>query len=225
MAGNQSKYGLSLPFHKTNVSKQTSYTYHTVNGDITLTPISDGRLRVTSSCDEAGVTSYVIDADGVTIDLLQDLHRADNREVEANLRHAHASMTAREKEDIEAWRNDPGHPERRQQHLFPEDYQRWNHSLDSLSEDECGTAAIDRDPAMLRAWETTQPEEDDDRECLRAFVSTLPERQQQVYRLHIVEERTLQEAAEIMGVTHQRASAVMKQLKRNLESHFRKKVF
>ena len=51
MAGNRSKYGLSLPFHKTNVSKQTSYTYHTVNGDITLTPISDGRLRVTSSCD------------------------------------------------------------------------------------------------------------------------------------------------------------------------------
>lgn len=221
MTGNRSKYGLSLPFHKTNVSKQTSYTYHTVNGDITLTPISDGRLRVTSSCDEAGVTSYVIDADGVTVDLLQDLHRADNREVEANLRHAHASMTAREKEDIEAWRNDPGHPERRQQHLFPEDYQRWNHSLDSLSEDESGTAAIDRDPAMLRAWEATQ-QEDNERDSVRDFVSTLSERQQQVYRLHILEERTLQEAADIMGVTHQRASAILKQLMKNLVVHFKK---
>ncbi len=221
MAGNQSKYGLSLPFHKTNVSRQTSYTYHTVNGDITLTPTPDGRLRVTSSCDEAGVTSYVIDADGVTLDLLQDLHRADNREVEANLRHAHASMTAREKEDIVAWRNNPDHPERRQEHLFPEEYQRWNHSLDSMSENECGTAAIDRDPAMLRAWEETQ-QEDDERDSVRDFVSTLSERQQQVYRLHILEERTLQEAADIMGVTHQRASAILKQLMRNLVTHFKK---
>ncbi len=221
MAGNRSKYGLSLPFHKTNVSKQTSYTYHTVNGDITLTPTPDGRLRVTNNCDEAGVTSYVIDADGVTLDLLQDLHRADNREVEANLRHAHASMTAREKEDIAAWRNSPDHPERRQEHLFPEEYQRWNHSLDSMSEDECGTAAIDRDPAMLRAWEETQ-QEDDERDSVRDFVSTLSERQQQVYRLHILEERTLQEAADIMGVTHQRASAILKQLMRNLVAHFKK---
>ena len=225
MTVNQSKPGIRLPLHKTKVTGQTSYTYHMASGDITLTPTADGRLCVTTTCEEANVTSCVIDAEGVTLDLLQDLRRADNREVENNLRHARAFMTDQERQDIEDWRSDPEHPERRRQRLFPDNCRRWNLSLDSLSEDEDGTSAEARDPALLRAWENVQPEEDDDRECLRAFVSTLPVRQQQVYRLHIVEERTLQEAAEIMGVTHQRASAVMKQLKRNLESHFRKKVF
>ena len=222
MKVNQSKSGLQFSYRKTNVSRQTSYTYHTVSGDITLTPTDDGRLRITNTCDEAGVTSYVIDANGVTLDLLQDLHRADNREVENNLHQAHAYMTHQEKLDIEAWRNDPEHPERRQLHLFPENCNRWNLPLDSLAYEEDGTSAADRDPAMLRAWESAQPEEDDNRDCLRAYVATLPERQQQVYRLHILEERTLQQAAEMMGVTHQRASAVLKQLKRNLEMHFKK---
>ena len=225
MTVNQSKPGIQLPLHKITVSGQTSYTYHTASGDFTLTPMADGRLCVTSTCEEAGVTSWVIDADGVTLDLLQDLHRADNREVENNLRHAHAYMTERERQDIEAWRDDSEHPERRRLYLFPENYHRWNLSLDAMSWDATGTSPEDRDPAMLRAWENAQPEEDEARECLRAYVSTLPERQQQIYQLHIVEERTLQEAAEIMGISHQRASAVMKQLKRNLESHFQKKVF
>ena len=225
MTVNQRKQGIRLPLRKNTVSGQTSYTYHTASGDITLTRTADGRLCVTNTCEEAGVTSYVIDADGVTLDLLQDLHRADNREVENNLRHARAFMTEREKQDIEAWRSDPAYPERQRMHLFPENYQRWNQPIDTMSEDVDGTSAADRDSAMLRAWENAQPEEDKAREYLRAFVSTLPERQQQIYQLHILEERTLQEAAEIMGVTHQRASAVLKQLKRNLETHFRKKVF
>ena len=222
MTDNQRKHGLSIPFRKANVSGQTNYTYHTVSGDITLTPTTDGKLCITSTCDDTDVHSYTVDADGVTLELLQDLRRADNREVENNLRHARIPMSQRMRQDIETWRDDPEHPERRTEQLFPEGFQRWNLALDTFSGEEDGTAAMDRDPAFLRAWEMTQPEEDEERDCLRAYVTTLPMRQQQIYQLHILEERTLQEAADIIGVTHQRASAILKQLVKNLKSEFQK---
>lgn len=212
--------GIRLPYRKKTVSRQTSYVYHTATGNITLTPLQGGRVEVTNTCTEADFSTFVIEADGLTLDMLQELHRADNREVENNLREAHTPMTAREKERIAAWRSDPAYPERRRGNQFPDNCQRWHVSLDSLSEDEDGTDAPDRDPIMLRAWESAQPEEDDTRDRVREFVSTLSLRQQQIYQLHIMEERTLREAAGIMGITHQRASAILKQLKRNLLSRF-----
>ena len=122
MTVNQRKPGVRLPLHKRTVSGQTSYTYHTASGDITLTPTPDGKLHVTNTCEEAGITSYVIDAEGVTLDLLQDLRRADNREVENNLRHARTPMSQRMRQDIKTWRDDPEHPERRAEQLFPEGF-------------------------------------------------------------------------------------------------------
>ena len=216
----QSRPGIRLLLHKTTVSQQTSYIYHSVTGDITLTPLSDGRVEIRHICTEADASVLVIQSDGLTLEMLRELHRADNREVESNLREKRVPMTAVERERIEAWRCDPTHPERRKEKLFPDGYQRWNLSLDSLSDDQDGTDP-DRDAVMYRAWINSQPEEDEERDRVRDYVSTLPLRQRQIYQLHIIEERTLKAAADMMGVTHQRASAILKQLKRNLFSQFR----
>ena len=223
MNNRRSRPGLRLPFHKTNVYQQTSYIFHTVTGDITLTPLPDGRVEVTNTCTEADSRSFVLDADGLTLEMLQELHRADNREVMSNLRHAKAPVSDREQQDIDAWRNDPDHPERLDERQFPDGFLRWNIPLDSRFDGKDGTSAFDRDPVMLQAWENAQPEEDEARDRVREYVGSLPPRQQQVYRLHIIEERTLREAAGIMGITPQRASAILKQLKKNLLSQFHRK--
>ncbi len=222
MPVNHSKSGLPLPFHKVNAGKQTAYIYHTVTGDITITPIEDGKLRVTDETAEGSAHSFILDGDGVTVELLQDLHRMDNSEVQQNYRQARKPMTDKEKEDIDRWRRDPDYPERQREYQFPENYQRWNLSIDSQSDEEEGTNALDRDPVMAAAWYRTHEKQDTQRDLVRDFVGTLSERQQELYRLVYIQGFSINEAAEAMGVTHQRATTLNKQLMANLMKRFQK---
>ena len=222
MPVNHSKSGLPLPFHKVNAGKQTAYIYHTVTGDITITPIEDGKLRVTDETAEGSAHSFILDGDGVTVELLQDLHRMDNSEVQQNYRQARKPMSDKEKEDIDRWRRDPDHPDRLREYQFPENYQRWNLSIDSQSDEEEGTNALDRDPVMGAAWYRTHETQDTQRDLVRDFVGTLSDRQQELYRLVYIQGLSINEAAEAMGVTHQRATALNKQLMANLMKHFQK---
>ena len=222
MPVNHSKSGLPLPFHKVNAGKQTAYIYHTVTGDITITPIEDGKLRVTDETAEGSAHSFILDGDGVTVELLQDLHRMDNSEVQQNYRQARKPMSDKEKEDIDRWRRDPDHPDRLREYQFPENYQRWNLSIDSQSDEEEGTNALDRDPVMVAAWYRTHETQDTQRDLVRDFVGTLSDRQQELYRLVYIQGLSINEAAEAMGVTHQRATALNKQLMANLMKHFQK---
>lgn len=222
MAVNHSKSGLPLPFHKVNAGKQTTYVYHTVTGDIRITPLEEGRLRVVDDSAEGGSHTFVVDGDGVTVKLLRDLHRMDNCEVKQNCRHARKPMTEKEKEDIDRWRRDPDHPERLREYQFPEGYQRWNLPIDSQSDEEDGTNALDRDPAMASAWFAEHDTEDEQRDLVRDHVATLSARQQELYQLVYIQGLSINEAADTMGVTHQRATAVNKQLMANLMKHFKK---
>ena len=222
MTVNHSKSGLPLPFHKVNAGKQTSYVYHTVTGDIRITPNEDGRLRVVDDSAEGGSHTFIVEGDGVTVEFLQGLHRMDNCEVKQNCCHARKPMTEKEKEDIDSWRRDPDHPERLREYQFPEDYQRWNLPIDSQSDEEEGTNALDRDPVMVAAWYRTHETQDTQRDLVRDFVGTLSERQQELYCLVYIQGLSINEAAEAMGVTHQRATSLNKQLMANLMKHFQK---
>ena len=222
MPVNHSKSGLPLPFHKVNAGKQTTYVYHTVTGDIRITPIEGDRLRVVDDSAEGGSHTFIVDGDGVTVEFLRDLHRMDNSEVQQNYRQARKPMTEKEKEDIDRWRRDPDHPERLREYQFPEGYQRWNLPIDSQSDEEDGTNALDRDPAMAAAWYAMRDTQDEQRDLVRDHVATLSARQQELYQLVYIRGLSINAAADAMGVTHQRATTINKQLMANLMKHFQK---
>jgi len=222
MTVNHSKSGLPLPFHKVNACRQTAYVYHTVTGDIRITPIEGGRLRVVDDSADDGAHTFIVEGDGVTVEFLQDLHRMDNSEVQQNYRQARKPMTEKEKADIDRWRRDPDHPERLREYQFPEGYQRWNLPIDSQSDEEDGTNALDRDPVMAAAWHAAHDTEDEQRDIVREHVATLSDRQQELYQLVYIQGLSINEAAEAMGVTHQRATTINKQLMANLMKHFQK---
>ena len=185
---------INVNFRKINVSKQTDYVYHGAMGDIVIRP------------DEKA---------GITIDIIHELHRADNRAVDQNLKQAHRPMTEAERRDIEAWRSDPDHPERTKAD-FPDRYQRWNLSIDGCWEDD-GSNALDSDPVMARACQEVQDNVPPMVKRLRDFIATLTERQQEFYRLVYIEEYTKAEAAKIMGITPQRATTIDHQIRDNIK--------
>ena len=188
----------NFEFRKVSVSKQTNYVYHGVSQDYVIVPDAER---------------------GVTIDFIRDLHRDDNRVVEQNLKQSRKPMTDSERRDIEAWRNDPEHPERTKSD-FPDDYQRWNLPIDGCWNEEDGSNSLDSDPVMERSYREAQHEVPPTVERLREFISTLTERQQELYRLVYIEECPLKEAARVMGITTQRASTIANQVRNNIEKRF-----
>lgn len=190
-------------FHRVNVAQKTSYTYHTADGDITIRPSEET---------------------GVTIELIHMLHREDNRIVDQNIKQARRPMTEAERRDIEAWRNDDEHPERKRGD-FPDKYQRWNLPIDGLRHDDDDDGAdgpLDRDPILREAFTAQVSETPSEVERLRAFIATLSERQRQLYRLVYMDGYSLKEAALAMGITHQRASTIDKQIRNNIQKKFRR---
>ena len=190
-------------FHRVNVAQKTSYTYHTADGDITIRPSEET---------------------GVTIELIHMLHREDNRIVDQNIKQARRPMTEAERRDIEAWRNDDKHPERKRGD-FPDKYQRWNLPIDGMrndDDDESADGPLDRDPVLREAFTAQETETPSEVERLRAFIATLSERQRQLYRLVYMDGYSLKEAALAMGITHQRASTIDKQIRNNIQKKFRR---
>ena len=190
-------------FHRVNVSQKTSYIYHTADGDITIRPSEET---------------------GVTIELIHMLHREDNRVVDQNIKQARRPMTEAERRDIEVWRNDDKHPERKRGD-FPDKYQRWNLPIDGLrndDDDEGADGPLDRDPVLQQAFTAQVSETPSEVERLRTFIATLSERQRQLYRLVYMDGYSLKEAALAMGITHQRASTIDKQIRNNIQKKFRR---
>ncbi len=192
-------------FHRVNVAIKTSYTYHTANGDITIRPSEET---------------------GVTIELIHMLHREDNRIVDQNIKQARRPMTEAERRDIEAWRKAPKDDEPpRAKGDFPDKYQRWNLPIDGLrsdDDDEGADGPLDRDPVLREAFTAQVPETPSEVERLRAFIATLSERQRQLYRLVYMDGYSLKEAALAIGITHQRASTIDKQIRNNIQKKFRR---
>ena len=196
---------INVNFRKVNVSKQTDYVYHGAMGDIVIRP------------DEKA---------GITIDIIHELHRADNRAVDQNLKQARRPMTEAERRDIEAWRKAPKDDEPpRAKGDFPDKYQRWNLPIDGLrsdDDDEGADGPLDRDPVLREAFTAQETETPSEVERLRAFIATRSERQRQLYRLVYMDGYSLKEAALAMGITHQRASTIDKQIRNNIQKKFRR---
>ena len=192
-------------FHRVNVAQKTSYIYHTADGDITIRPSEET---------------------GVTIELIHMLHREDNRIVDQNIKQARRPMTEAERRDIEAWRKAPKDDEPpRAKGDFPDKYQRWNLPIDGLrsdDDDEGADGPLDRDPVLREAFTAQVPETPSEVERLRAFIATLSERQRQLYRLVYMDGYSLKEAALAMGITHQRASTIDKQIRNNIQKKYRR---
>lgn len=191
-------------FHRVNVATKTTYTYHTADGDITIRPSEET---------------------GVTIELIHMLHREDNRIVDQNIKQARRPMTEAERRDIEEWRQAARDDEPpRGKGDFPEKYQRWNLPLDGLrnEDDDDADGPLDRDPVLQKAFTAQMSETPSEVERLRAFIDTLSERQRQLYRLVYMDGCSLKEAALAMGITHQRASTIDKQIRNNIQKNFRR---
>lgn len=188
---------INVNLRKINVKNQTSYTYRSVTGET--------------------FTIYPDEATGVTLEIIHDLCRADNRVVDQNLKQVRRPMTEAERRDIEAWRGDEEHPERTKAD-FPEKYQRWNLPIDGLRhEDDDYDGPLDRDPVLQEAYTNKEPETSSAVSRLREFIATLSERQREFYRLVYVEEYSKAEAAKIMGITPQRATTLDRQIRANIE--------
>ena len=188
---------INVNFRKVNVSRQTDYIYHSVTGNIVIRP------------DEKT---------GVTIEIIRELRRADNREVEQNLKQARKPVTETERRDIEKWRSDPAHPERTTAD-YPDSFQRWNLPIDGCWEDD-GSNALDSTPAMTLTCHDADADVSPVVQRLREFIGTLSERQRRFYQLVYVEEYSKSEAARIMGITPQRATMLDRQIRANIEKRF-----
>ena len=190
---------INVNLKKINVKNQTSYTYRSVTGKT--------------------FTIYPDETTGVTLEIIHDLCRADNRIVDQNLKQARRPMMEAERRDIEAWREEKRENEPpRTKADFPPKYQRWNLPIDGLRrEDDDYDGPLDRDPVLQKAYTSQEPEMSPAVSRLRDFIATLTDRQQEFYRLVYIEEYTKAEAAKIMGITPQRATTIDHQIRDNIE--------
>lgn len=132
--------------------------------------------------------------DGVTEVMIQSLHRMDDNEVTNNVRNGHPKLAAEQKAAKKEWE------EAKLGERYPMD---WNLSLDYIaSEYKDG----DLDKSSVLAGASYDPFEDmnvsDEVLKLRKIVATkMTDRQRQAYELIGLQERTITEAAKIMGVS------------------------
>jgi RNA polymerase sigma factor (sigma-70 family) len=127
--------------------------------------------------------------DGVTEVEIKSLHSMDDAEVYNNLKNIRPQMTEEEKAAKKQWEKE--HPGEKYEVL-------WNASLDYLMADD---APADESRFLASAsYEPFADEEvSDDVQRLRDIVASMSERQKQVYRLVLIEEYSLTDAAKIMG--------------------------
>lgn len=132
--------------------------------------------------------------DGVTEILIHDLHRMDNNEVTNNVRNGHPKLTPEQKAAKKEW--EEAHPGEK----YPMD---WNLSL-NYEFDKCEDGDVSKSSVLAGA--SYDPFEDmnvpDEVLKLREIAATkMTDRQRQAYELIGLEERTITEAAKIMGVS------------------------
>ena len=126
--------------------------------------------------------------------MIQNLHRMDDNEVTNNVRNGHPKLTAQQKAAKKEW--EEVHPGEK----YP---MGWNLSLDYIA-GECEDGDLDKSSVLSGA--SYDPFEDmdvpDEVLKLREIAATkMTDRQRQAYELIGLEERTITEAAKIMGVS------------------------
>lgn len=156
--------------HKTWQNQRKTYTYVSLKGEKTV-------LRPGE--------------DGVTEEMIHELHLADDREVENNLKHAKRPMTEKEKAEIQQWKAE--HPGEKY-------HDTWMIALDAFVSDDDGDSTIDRDPAFedKRATEFYNPSSNEAIDRLREIIRDLPPRQKMVLELYWFRGYSQKSTAEMM---------------------------
>ena len=132
--------------------------------------------------------------DGVTEEWIHELHLADDREIENNLKHAKKPSTDKEKADEKEWKEK--HPDEKYAGT-------WMLSLDASFSNDDGESTIDRDPAWedKTASKFYAPYSNAAIDRLREIIRCLPSRQKQALNLVWFEGFSQVEAAKLMNCT------------------------
>ena len=128
--------------------------------------------------------------DGVTEYWIKTLHSLDDHEVYLNCKNGHPPMTEVEKATKREW--EEAHP--------GEKYiKNWNLSLDYMASDDDNAA----DKSSILKDNSYSVEEDvpADVQHLRDIVENMTEKQQLVYKLHVLEGYSFTEIAKLMGTS------------------------
>ena len=132
--------------------------------------------------------------DGVTEVLIQNLHRMDDNEVTNNVKNGHPMLTAEQKAAKKEW--EEAHPGEK----YPMD---WNLSL-NYEFDKCEDGDVSKSSVLSGASYDPFADMDVPDEVLKLreiAANKMTDRQRQAYELIGLEERTITEAAKIMGVS------------------------
>lgn len=165
------------------------------------TPLNQRRTYTYNFYIDSKVQKVILhpDKDGVTEELIKKLHAMDDAEVYNNCKNGRPEPTEEEKKQRIEW--EKKHPGEKSSY-------NWNQSLDiALSDEEDSETLGDIIPIPEKA-------ENPDVERLREIVSTMSERQKQVYQLHFIEGFSVKETAAILGMS---SPAVTKHKQRVIE--------
>lgn len=166
------------------------------------------KIRKTSS--KQRTTYTYIDAEGNRIVLrpgengvtevhIKMLHSMDDAEVYNNIKNAKPEPSEAEKQQMREWED---------QHPGEKAPRNWNLSLDASLTDEDDSATLG--DVVAAPEKTDSPEV----ERLRQIVTTMTERQKQVYQFHLLEGFSVKETAAILGMS---SPAVTKHKQRIIE--------
>lgn len=128
--------------------------------------------------------------DGVTEAWIKMLHSLDDHEVYLNCKNGHPPLTEAEKAAKRKWEQEHG----------GETYSvGWNLSLDHIvTDDEGGT---DKSSVLKTACYMMDEDVPADVQHLRDLVENMTEKQQLVYKLHVLEGYSFTEIAKLMGTS------------------------
>lgn len=163
-----------MKIRKTPINRRVTYTYTFTNGErVTLRPNQDG----------------VTEAD------IARLHRADDCEVKNNVQNGRPTLTEQERISRQAWI--AAHP-------GEDPPKNWNLSFDFLLESNDSTATADYLTGLANKF-SLMPYDEDEPDVLarlHELIQSATERQQQVYRLVVLEGYNYVQASRILGISN-----------------------
>ena len=155
------------------------------------------------------VSKITPDKDGATTVNIKTLHAIDDSEVYFNIKNSRPELTKEEKELVEDWKA---------KHEGEDIPKNWNLSLDSLLYED----SSDKSGAMYEiVTSICSDEPTSEISSLRDFISTLPQSQQELYRLKYMEEYSQVEIAEILGVSNMAITNRIKRLEETIKNNFK----
>lgn len=156
------------------------------------------------------VSKITADKDGATTVDIKSLHALDDSEVYYNIKNGRPQLSDKEKLAIKDWQDE---------HLGEEVPKNWNLSINSLMQADGDSA--DKSRVMLEmATALCVDEPSSEISLLRDFINTLPDSQQELYRLKYIEEYSQTEIAEMLGVSNMAITNRVKRLEETIKNNF-----